>query len=140
MKFYTNVTRYGNQLLVRGYDGTRRFSEKIKYQPTHFVSTNKPTEWQSLCGKPVAPITHDSMREAKDWIEMNSGVVGRNIFGNDRYISTYINDAYPGQIEFDRNKINVTTIDIEVESDDGFPEPESAEKAIISITIKSLKQ
>ena len=85
MKFYTNVTRYGNQLLVRGYDGNRRFADKIKYQPTHFVSTNKPTEWQSLCGKPVAPITHDSMREAKDWIQMNSGVVGRNIFGNDRY-------------------------------------------------------
>jgi DNA polymerase elongation subunit (family B) len=137
MKFYTNVTRFGNQLLVRGYDGTRRYADKIKYQPTLFVSTNTPTQWRSLCGQPVAPVLHDSMRDAKDWIQMNKDVVGRNIFGNDRYISAYINDAFPGQIDFDRNKINVTTIDIEVESDDGFPEPELADKAIVSITTKN---
>ena len=143
MKFYTNVTRYGNQLLVRGYDGNRRFADKIKYQPTFFVSTSMnalhedESGWQSLCGRPVGKVKLDSMRDAKEWIQMNKGVVGRSIFGNDRYISTYINDSYPGQIEFDRNKINVTTIDIEVESDDGFPEPESAEKAIISITTKN---
>jgi len=137
MKFYTNVTRFGNQLLVRGYDGNRRYADKIKYQPTLFVSTNNPTEWRSLCGRPVAPVLHDTMRDAKEWIQMNKDVVGRNIFGNDRYISTYINDSFPGQIDFDRNKINVTTIDIEVESDDGFPEPELADKAIISITTKN---
>ena len=137
MKFYTNVTRYGNNLLVRGYENGKRYADKIKYQPTLFVSTNKQSEWRSLCGRPVAPVVHDSMRDAKEWIAMNKDVVGRNIFGNDRHISTYINDSFPGQIEFDRNQINVTSIDIEVESDDGFPEPESADKAIISITTKN---
>lgn len=137
MKFYTNVTRYGNNLLVRGYENGKRYADKIKYQPTLFVSTNTQSEWRSLCGRPVAPVVHNSMRDAKEWIATNKDVVGRNIFGNDRYISTYINDSFPGQIEFDRSQINVTSIDIEVESDDGFPEPESADKAIISITTKN---
>ena len=143
MNFYTNVTRFGNNLLVRGYQNGKRYAKKIKYQPTFFVSTSfnslheDESGWQSLCGRPVGKIKLDSMREAKDWIQMNKDVVGRHIFGNDRYISTYINDTFPGQIDFDRNQVNVTSIDIEVESDDGFPEPESADKAIISITSKN---
>ena len=40
-------------------------------------------------------------------------------------------------IKFDREKINVTTIDIEVASDEGFPYPEQAEHPVISITAKN---
>ena len=143
MNFYTNVTRYGNNLLVRGYKNGKRYATKVKYQPTFFVSTSfnsfheDESSWRSLCGRPVGKVKIDSMRDAKEWITQNKSVVGRHIFGNDRYISAYINDDFPGQIDFDRNQINVTSIDIEVESDDGFPEPELADKAIISITTKN---
>jgi DNA polymerase elongation subunit (family B) len=136
--FYTNVSRYGNSILLRGYDEFgKRVTDKIKYQPTFFVATSRPTSWKSLTGIPVAPVLMDSMREAKEWLQVNKQTAGRQIFGNDRYISTYINDNFPGDIEFDRNKINVTTIDIEVASDDGFPEPEKADKPVIAITIKN---
>jgi DNA polymerase elongation subunit (family B) len=143
MNFYTNVTRYGNNLLVRGYKNGKRYATKIKYQPTFFVSTSfnalheDESGWRSLCGRPVGKVKLDSMRDAKEWIKTNKDVVGRHIFGNDRYIAAYINEDFPGQIDFDRNQINVTTIDIEVESDDGFPEPELADKAIVSITTKN---
>ena len=43
----------------------------------------------------------------------------------------------PGDIEFDRNLINVTSIDIEVESDAGFPEPEEAAHEITAIGMKN---
>lgn len=136
--FYTNVSRYGNSILLRGYDEFgKRVTDKIKYQPTFFVATSRPTNWKSLTGIPVAPVLMDSMREAKEWLQVNKQTAGRQIFGNDRYISTYINDNFPGDIEFDRNKINVTTIDIEVASDDGFPEPDKADKPVIAITIKN---
>ena len=120
MKFYTNVTRYGNQLLYRGYENGHKKQEKIKYKPTLFVSTPKPTDWKSLDGTPVAPIQMDSMRDAKEWINANKSTAGRHIYGNDRYIPAFINDTFPGTIEFDRNKINVTSFDIEVASDEGF--------------------
>ena len=136
-KFYTNVSRYGNMILLRGYDHNKRITEKIKYGPKLYVSTNRPTKWKSLEGVPVAEVPFETMREANEWVQRNKQVAGLHIFGNTRYISTFINDHYPGQLEFDRNKINVTTIDIEVASDDGFPEPDKAEHKVISITMKN---
>ena len=136
--FYTNVSRYGNSILLRGFDELgQRVNSKIKYQPTFFVGTSRPTSWKSLTGVPVAPVMMDSMREAKEWIQTNKQTAGRYIFGNDRYVTTFINDNFPGQIDFDRNKVNVTSIDIEVQSDDGFPEPDKADKIVTAITIKN---
>jgi len=137
MKFYTSVSRYGNNLLYRGYDNNKKIQKRIKYKPTYFVSTNKPTNWKSLDGVSVAPIQFDSMRDAKEWLQVNKQVVGRHIYGNDKHIPAFINDEFPGDIEFDRNQINVTTIDIEVQSDAGFPEPEQAAHEITAITIKN---
>ena len=137
MKFYTNVSRYGNMILLRGYENSKRISEKIKYEPGLYVSTNRPTKWHALDGTPVGRIDFDSMRSANEWVQKNKQTAGLHIFGNTRYISAFINDYFPGQIEFDRNKVNVTTIDIEVASDDGFPEPDKAENQITAITIKN---
>ena len=137
MNFYTNVSRYGNMLLYRGIENGKRVQKKIKYKPTLFVATNKATQWKSLDGKPVAPLQFESMRDAKNWIQENQHVAGRHIYGNTRYQSCLVNDLFPGEIEFDRSKINVTTIDIEVQSDDGFPEPGEAAKVITAICLKN---
>lgn len=137
MKFYTNVARYGNMLLYRGYDDGKKKQEKIKYKPTLFVNTPKQTDWKSLDGVPVAPIKMDSMRDAKEWIAANKQTAGRIIFGNDKYIHSFINDEFPGNIEWDRSKINVTTFDIEVASDEGFPLPEEASYPVISIALRN---
>ena len=141
LQFYTNVTRYGNQILLRGYDHGRRIEKKIKYEPILFTSTNLPTEWKALDGTPVgvanAGKRFESMRAANEYVNANKNVSGKKIYGNTKYIPAFINDYYPGEIEFNRNKINVSTIDIEVASDDGFPEPEKADHKVISIAMKS---
>ena len=141
MQFYTNVSRYGNMILLRGYDHGRRIEKKVKYEPILFTSTNTPTEWKALDGTPVgianAGKRFDSMRSANEYVTANKNVSGKKIYGNTKYIPAFINDYYPGNIEFDRNKINVTTIDIEVASDDGFPEPAKADHKIISICMKN---
>ena len=137
IKFYTNVSRYGNMLLYRGYENGKKIQQKVKYAPTLYVSTNRPTNWKALDGTPVGEVNFDSMREANEWVSRNKHVAGRDIFGNTRYISAFINEQFPGHIEFNRNLINVTTIDIEVQSDDGFPEPERADNVITAITIKN---
>ena len=136
-KFYTNVSRYGNTLLYRGFENGKRVQQKIKYKPTLFVQTGKPTDWKSLDGTPVSPVEFDTMRECKEWVDQNKDVAGRSIFGNVRHISAFINDAFPGEIKFDRNLVNVTSIDIEVASDDGFPDPQEASKEVTAITIKN---
>jgi len=137
MNFYTNVSRYGNMLLYRGIENGKRVQKKIKYKPTLFVATNKASKWKSLDGKPVAPVQFESMRDAKNWVQENQHVAGRHIYGNTRYQSCLVNDLFPGEIQFDRSKINVTTIDIEVQSDDGFPEPSEAAKVVTAICLKN---
>ena len=141
LQFYTNVSRYGNQILLRGYDHGRRIEKKIKYEPILFTSTNLKTSWKALDGTPVgvanAGKRFESMRAANEYVTANKGVSGKTIYGNTKYIPAFINDYYPGEVEFNRNKINVTTIDIEVASDDGFPEPEKADHKVISIAMKS---
>ena len=137
MNFYTNVARYGNMLLYRGIENGKRVQKKIKYKPTLFVGTSKTTKWRSLDGTPVAPVKFESMRDAKEWIQQNNQVAGRLIFGNTRYQACLINDLFPGHIEFDRSRINVTTIDIEVQSDGGFPEPKEALKTVTAICLKN---
>jgi len=141
LQFYTNVSRYGNQILLRGYDHGRRIEKKIKYEPILFTSTNLKTNWKALDGTPVgvanAGKRFESMRAANEYVTANKGVSGKTIYGNTKYIPAFINDYYPGNIEFNRSAINVATIDIEVASDDGFPEPEKADHKVISIAMKS---
>ena len=141
LQFYTNVSRYGNQILLRGYDHGRRIEKRIKYEPILFTSTNLPTKWKALDSAPVgvanAGKRFESMRAANEYVNANKGVSGKKIYGNTKYIPAFINDYYPGDIEFNRNKINVCTIDIEVASDDGFPEPEKADHKITAICMKS---
>ena len=55
MKFYTNVQQWGNNLLVRGVDSSgRRVMQRYKdYSPTLFISSPKPSKYQTLDGKYV---------------------------------------------------------------------------------------
>ena len=137
MQFYTCVNRFGNELLYCGYDNGRRVATKIPFQPTLFVPSNRQTDIVSLDGKFLEPRPFETMREARDYINMYTDVGGKRIYGNKNYINQFITEKFPDEIEFDRDLINVTTIDIEVASDDGFPHPDQAAHPIISITTKN---
>ena len=135
--FYTSVSRYGNKLLLRGYDSGHPIKERITFKPSLFVPNPKTTKWQSLKDEPLEELVFDTMREAKEFLQTTEGVKNLKIHGNTNYIAQFIQQKYPGKIPFARNKINVTSIDIEVASDDGFPEPEFAAHEVISIALKS---
>ena len=44
MRFYTNVQMIGNQFLVRGVEGGRRFETRDEFFPTLFVKSKKKTK------------------------------------------------------------------------------------------------
>ena len=138
MKFYTSVERYGNSILYRGYDGAERIKKRIPFKPTLFV--NGQSEWRTLEGKPVAPMTFDSMRDATDFIKQYQHVPTVNVYGMNNFVSQFIAETFPSDIKFDQNQIVITTIDIEVASDEGFPEPDKADYPVISICTKSSKE
>lgn len=138
MKFYTNVSRVGNNILYRGYKDGQRVSEKVRFQPTLFIdSPNATGEYKTLYGKPVAPMKFDSLNDARDFFERYKDVSNVEIHGMSNFVYQFLASSFPNEIKFDRNRINVTTIDIEVASDDGFPEPDRAAHQVISITCKN---
>jgi DNA polymerase elongation subunit (family B) len=87
----------------------------------------------------VSPILFDTMKEVKDY-QMRWRDVGgadKTLYGQTNFVSSFIQEKFPEDIQFDRDIINVSTIDIEVASDDGFPTPDEAAYPVISITIKN---
>ena len=136
--FYTCVNRYGSKILYRGYDETgQRVARKVTYSPTLYAPSQRDTGYRALDGTPVEPREFDTMRDAKQYIDQYSEIENFTVYGNENYLAQYIYDEFPGDIEFDRARINVTTIDIEVQSNDGFPFPEEARHEVTAITIKN---
>ena len=137
MRFYTNVQMVGDYFLVRGYENGKHFVTREKFYPTLFVPSKKPTKYQTLNGEYVDEIQPGTVRDCREFIKKYDSVEGFAIYGNDRYIYQYITDKYPeDEIKFDISKIKVTTIDIEVASENGFPDVESAAEEVLLITLQ----
>ncbi len=137
MRFYTNVQMVGDHFLVRGYENGKHFMTREKFSPTLFVPAKKQTKYQTLSGEYVEAIQPGSVRESRDFLKKYDGVEGFKIYGNERFIYQYISETYPEEeMKFDINKIKLSTLDIEVASENGFPDVESAAEEILLITIQ----
>ena len=137
MRFYTNVQMIGNQFLVRGYDNGKHVMFKEEFSPTLFVPSKKESKYKTLDGENVEPIVPGSVRDCREFYKKYENVDGFKIYGNDRYVFQYISEKYPeDEIKFDITKIKLTTLDIEVASENGFPDTESASEEILTITIQ----
>ncbi len=137
MKFYTNVQMIGNQFLVRGYDNGQHVMFKEEYFPTLFIKSNKPTKYKTLEGEYVEAVKPGTVRDCRDFYKKYESVDNFKIYGNDRYIYQYISDKYPEEeIKFDISKIKLITLDIEVASENGFPDPKNCDEEILLITIQ----
>ena len=137
MRFYTNVQMVGDNFLVRGYENGRHFATREKFYPTLFVSSKRKTKYKTLEGEYVEPVEPGTVRESRDFVKRYDGVEGFKVYGNERFIYQYISEKYPeDEIQFDTSKIKITTIDIEVASENGFPDVESAAEEILLITLQ----
>ena len=137
MRFYTNVQMIGNQFLVRGYENGKSVMFKEEFSPTLFVPSKKESKYKTLDGENVEPIIPGSVRECREFYKKYENVDGFKIYGNDRYAFQYISEKYPeDEIKFDITKIKLVTLDIEVASENGFPDTESAAEEILTITIQ----
>jgi len=137
MKFYTSVLPYHGKLLVRGVnaDGSHK-KYRLNYEPSLFIPVQKESKYKTLDGRNVDQVKFGSIVEAKKWIQEYDNVTNFEYFGNTRYQYPYIADKFPGKVDWDINKIRILTIDIECESENGFPDPNLAEEPLISITVK----
>jgi len=133
--FYTNVQSIAGHILYRGVLDGKRVKQKIEYSPSLYISTNKKTEYRSLDGEPLQRKLFGTIYEAKDYLDKFKDVSNSRIFGNTRYEYAYIAEHHPDMVEWDQDKILVAVVDIEVGSENGFPDPYDANEPITAIAI-----
>lgn len=127
----------GNNLLVRGYEDGQKKIYKEEFQPTLYVKSKKESKWKTLEGDNVEPIQPGTIRDCREFYKKYDDVDGFPIYGNERYVYQYISDKYPeDEIKFDISKISLVTMDIEVQAEHGFPDPESCSEEMLTISIQ----
>ena len=134
MRFYTNIVPWGNSLLLREVVNGKRVARRIKYSPTLYCPVMRETKFKTLDGRYVTPIKHQTIKEAKQWVEGYKDQP-HLVYGNTQFQYTFLNEEYGH--DFEKDQILITTIDIEVACENGFPNPDVADEELLSITLKN---
>lgn len=135
-KFYTNVHRYRNDILMRGYDESGyEVKERVKYRPYLFLP-DKEGHYRTLDGNRVEKKQFESMKEAREFVSQFKEVSNFDYYGMTQWLYPFIFDNYRGEIKYDPTLIKVANIDIEVASDDGFPDIKDALKEVTAICLR----
>lgn len=134
-EFYTNVIIRGDNILYRGIKNGKPIKGTIPYQPTLFVNTHDVTEWKTLNGKFVEKFKVGGILETNEFIKQHRGVSGFEIHGNLDHVYSFIAEEFPGEVDYDFNKLKVAYIDIETECESGFPDYKSPSERVIAITV-----
>jgi len=135
--FYTNAFLFHDSIFLRGFEDGKRVQRTIACKPYLFVNSQREDlPFKTLKGKTVERRDFATPREARDYIKTYENTDGFDIYGMTQWLYPFLNDKYPGEIDYDPKLISVVNIDIEVAADNGFPEPSIADKPITAITIK----
>lgn len=137
MHFYTNVVKIGEKICIRGVKNGKRYSKVVnKYSPTLFITdTTGKSPWKTVDGKPVAPLKFESTAELQTWRQKHEGISGFEVYGYERWVQQWMTENFPEEVQVDYDQFNTAFIDIEVSSDEGFPEANKAAFPIVAITV-----
>ena len=135
-RFYTNVVKYGNSLLLRYVNNGQAFKSKVPYRPTLFVPAKEASDWNTLEGNPVSPTKFESIKEGMEYVERYKDVEGFTFYGQTQFQYQYITETYPKTIQWDKDLIKLFSIDIETATENGFPNIQEANEEVLLITIK----
>ena len=127
----------GNNILYRGVINGKRVKERVEYSPSLFIQSKRETNFRSLEGEHLQQKLFGDMREAREYIKQFDGVSnGPKIYGNTSFEYAYIADQHRGSmVDWDQEKILTAVVDIEVGSENGFPDPYLANEPITAICI-----
>lgn len=135
--FYTNVQSLGGKILYRGVKDDKRIKLKIDYEPQLYLpARNGKGTHKTLDGLDLVPKRFDGIREAREYVKQYDGLPGApKIYGNTRFEYAFIAEQHPTMVEWEQDKLSIGIIDIEVGSENGFPDPYKADEPITAIAL-----
>jgi DNA polymerase family B, exonuclease domain len=136
MRFYTNVHVNGSTAFLRGYDNGVRFEHQQSYSPFLFLPSQILSDFRTLDGKYVKPVHFTDSKEARDFIKRYDDVGNFPVYGTTSFTYQCIYENFKGDMDYDVDLINVVSIDIETSTQYGFPNIATADKEIITLSIR----
>ena len=136
MNFYKNCVEYKGKLFVRGIHEGQEFQEKIDFQPTFFTLTNKESKHTNLQGQYLHPTQFDSIAKAREFRKSYDNS-NSPIYGMERFAYQYIANEYKDEIDWQKDKIKIFTIDIETSCEEGFPDVDNPVEELLCLTVKN---
>lgn len=135
--FYTYVGQHFDHILVSGYENGIKFNRKIPYKPFLFVPGNG--EYSTVDGKKLARVDFESIKEARDFSKRYAEVANFKIYGLANFPYVYLYENYK-KMKVNPRQIRVGNLDIETDSQNGFGNIQLADREIVSITLKVLRE
>ena len=136
MSFYTNVNLIGNNLLYIGYEDGQRIQRKFKFSPTLYVVSNQITDYKTLDGRYAKPIRFDTVGQARDFKDKYKDVENFEVHGYDRFLYQYISEEFSDEVDYDIKTLKITSLDIEVACENGFPNVRECAEQLLAITVQ----
>ena len=133
--FYTNVSRLGNNIAIRGIKDGKEVRKKIKYEPTIYIEHKNDYGYKSLYGKNLKPINFSTLKELREFTDQHNGS-NLSLYGYPHHHSQFTLENFQDSVnQFDKSLIRTYNIDIEVTSSAGFPEASKAEYPVTALCL-----
>lgn len=140
-EFYTNVESIGKNIVYRGYDSAgRKFFRREYFEPSVYrVSYDYgKTPYTTIMGEPLIE-KRDDMPTIRKFIREMNDIDGVKLYGMENFKTQFIQEKWPNQVPYDTEFVDALVIDLEVNSSNGFPDPNDASAMIEIIGCKSTK-
>ena len=123
---YTNVCIVDDMICFRGRkpDGERIKTRLLHLPSLYIEDPNTIDQWRTVDGRKLRKETFNSMKEASHFAR-NQGRFKGMVHGMTEWTYQWLKKAYPDGLDYDLDLVKVFTIDIEVLSRDGYPDPEN---------------
>jgi DNA polymerase elongation subunit (family B) len=142
IKWYANITRMGDDLLIRGFDeNNNEVDTRIPYSPTLYVEHfgDKDYGVKNIKNQNLKPIHFHTMGEATEFSKQHRDS-NLTIYGSPFFAGQYCLETFRDTIDvWNKKAIRVFNIDIEVVSTEGFPTAELAAYPVTAICIHDSK-
>jgi len=136
MKFYTACALKGNKILVRGYRNGERFSESVAFKPSLFIRSEKESKYRTLKQVKVKRMIFDTLYDCREFLDQYRELDDCPIYGNTDFVTQYIMETYQGEMVYDLSKIKIAYLDLECESEGGFPDLDSPNEKVNLMSIR----
>lgn len=136
MSFYTHFELDWDHLLLSYYEDGKKKHRKVKLKPYLFIpSALEDAGYKTIDEKSVMRVDFDSVKEARNFVKSYEDVANFKVYGSPLYHYVYIYENFKQQ-KVDRSLLKVLNYDIEVDTTEGYPTHNMADREINAITMK----